>query len=252
MNRQRVLSASGGMIVLAWSILTLSGCASNGGDSGWVELVNGRDLTGWRAMDPAHNAWKVASRVELDKKSDDKAFIVHDGEGMLVNGAVGKTTNLFTEMTHGDCEAHIEFMVPKGSNSGVYFQGRYEIQILDSYGKEKVEFSDCGGIYARWINETNVEGHAPMVNASKAPGEWQTFDAVFLAPRFDDSGKKVRNAKFVKVLHNGRLVHENLELNGPTRAAMDENVEVKRGPLMIQGDHGPVAFRSIRIRPLRE
>ncbi|MGC9327253.1 MAG: 3-keto-disaccharide hydrolase, partial [Candidatus Hinthialibacter sp.] len=173
---------------------------------------------------------------------------------IMVNGAKGNTTNIYSEYEHGDCLLHIEFVVPQGSNSGVYLQGLYEIQVLDSYGKkdDELEFSDCGGMYARWDHETqkSYEGEPPRVNASKAPGEWQSFDAVFRAPRFDAQGKKVENARFIVVKHNGVIVHENYEITGGTRACMNRK-EGPKGPLMLQGDHGPVAYRNIQITPLK-
>jgi hypothetical protein len=100
-----------------------------------------------------------------------------------------------------------------------------------------------------WISEKNVDGHSPMVNASKAPGEWQSFDIEFRAPVFDAAGKKTGNARFVKVLHNGKLIHENIELKAPTRACLWED-EKPAGPIMLQGDHGPVAYRNLTIEPL--
>ena len=103
-------------------------------------------------------------------------------------------------------------------------------------------------IYPRWTPARNeFEGHSPRVNASKPPGEWQAFDVVFRAPRFDADGKKTENAKFVKVAHNGQVVHENVEVTGPTRAAAFDD-EKPAGPLLLQGDHGPVAYRNIRIK----
>ncbi|MCZ7637199.1 MAG: DUF1080 domain-containing protein [Verrucomicrobia bacterium] len=84
------------------------------------------------------------------------------------------------------------------------------------------------------------------------PGEWQTFDITFTAPRFDATGRKTAPARFVQVRHNGRLIHENVALTGPTRAAVweSERDEKPTGPLMLQGDHGPVAYRNLRLRPL--
>jgi hypothetical protein len=153
---------------------------------------------------------------------------------------------------HGDVEAQVEFCVPKNSNSGIYFMGRYEIQVLDSWGVEKPKSGDCGGIYERWKDNQGYEGHPPRVNASKPPGEWQTFEVIFRAPRFDASGKKIQNARFIKVVHNGQVVHENVEVTGPTRAATYENVPEKSlGPIMLQGDHGPVAYRNITLKPLQ-
>ena len=157
--------------------------------------------------------------------------------------------NLLTEAEFGDIELHVEFCIAKHSNSGVYLQGRYEIQVYDSFGVEKSEYPgiECGGIYPRWINEQNVGGHSPRVNASKPAGEWQSFDITFRAPRFDASGKKVANAKMVRVRHNGQLVHENVELKGPTRSAQWED-EKPTGPILLQGDHGPVAYRNLRVK----
>jgi hypothetical protein len=164
------------------------------------------------------------------------------GTGVLFNGDDGRGVDLLSEREHGDCEVHVEFAVAKGSNSGVYFQGQYEVQILDSFGRKDADlkYGDCGGIY---------NTAAPKTNASKAHGEWQTFDITFQAPRFDEAGKKTANAKFIKVVHNGTVIHENVEVKGPTTAALG-GAEKTKGPLMLQGDHGPVAFRNIRIKAL--
>ncbi len=219
-------------------------------ESGWMELFNGRDLSGWRALsqDGKHE-WRVAAEV-TPKADDETHFAIEPGEGIFVNGDTGRTANIATDLKHGDCEAHIEFVVPKGSNSGVYFMGHYEIQVLDSWGVKELKYSDCGGIYCQWIDKKPVGGAPPRVNASKAPGQWQTFDVIFRAPRFDANGNKTENAKFVKVIHNGQVIHENVELGGPTRASMP-GPERTEGPLMLQGDHGPVAYRNVRIRPLK-
>lgn len=218
-------------------------------DGGWIELFNGRDLAGWHARGgKKDHDWLVAGKVST-KPDDERRFEIEPGEGIFVNGERGRTVDLLTDVTHGDCEAHIEFVVPKGSNSGVYFMGHYEIQILDSWGVEEPKYSDCGGIYCQWIDGKAVGGRPPRVNASKPPGEWQTYDVIFRAPRFDEDGNKIENAVFVKVVHNGVVVHENVEVGGPTRASMP-GPERPAGPLMVQGDHGPVAYRNVRIRPL--
>ncbi len=210
-----------------------------------VSLFDGKDFKGWRQ--PVGN-WTVAKAVALDP-ADPARFVITPGQGIMVNGPEGKTTDLVTEAEFGDLEAHIEFCISKHSNSGVYLMGRYELQIYDSYGVQKDQYPgiECGGIYPRWINEKNVEGHSPVVNASKPPGQWQTFDIVFRAPRFDSSGKKIGNACFVKVLHNGKLIHQNVELTGPTRGPLWED-EKPTGPIRLQGDHGPVAYRNLRVR----
>ena len=93
------------------------------------------------------------------------------------------------------------------------------------------------------------KGIAPRVNACKEPGNWQTLDVIFLAPRFDAAGKKTANAKIVKAVLNGEVIHENQEMKTPTGSNYVKP-EVAAGPLMLQGDHGPVAFRNVRVRPL--
>jgi hypothetical protein len=197
---------------------------------GWKPLLNGKDLSGWTTEHGKPLEWTSEG-------------------GVIRNGPRGRTDNLVTTEKFGDVELYLEFMIPKGSNSGVYLQGLYEIQIFDSYGKTEMTTSDGGAIYHQWINEKPVGGSAPKVNASLAPGEWQSYHAWFRAPRFDKSGKKIENAKFVKVLHNGKLVQENFSVDGPTRAHM-EIAEAPLNPIMLQGDHGPVSYRNIYIRKL--
>jgi type 1 glutamine amidotransferase/HEAT repeat protein len=204
-----------------------------------------RDLSAWR--EPTGD-WFVAGDAMSNPK-DEKLLAAKRGTGVMINGTKGSTGNILTAAEYGDVELHIEFMVPKGSNSGVYLQGRYEIQVFDSWGVAEPHYSDCGGIYQRWKNDRGYEGRAPMVNASKSPGQWQSFDAIFRSPKFNASGQKIANARFVKVLHNGVLVHESVEVTGPTRASTYED-EKPTGPVMLQGDHGPVAYRNIRITPI--
>lgn len=218
----------------------------------WVSLFNGTNLHGWRAPT---GEWQAVGGVALDP-ADPKRFQVTPGTGVLLNGTTGRTVNLLTEAEWGDVEAELEFCIPRGSNSGVYFMGRYEIQVYDSYGVARGAYPgiECGGIYPRWTAERGeFEGHSPRVNASKPPGQWQQFRVLFRAPRFDAAGRKVRNACFVRVVHNGQLIHENVELTGPTRAAVweDPGDEKPTGPLMLQGDHGPVAYRHLRVRPVQ-
>lgn len=210
-----------------------------------LELARGKALELWRA--PTGD-WLIAGEAAMNPK-DHRLLTTTPGEGVLVNGANGRTHNLLSKAEHGDVEAHIEFMVSKGSNSGIYFQGRYEIQVLDSFGVESPKYHDCGGIYERWANNRGFEGKAPKVNASKPPGEWQAFDVIFRAPRFDAAGKKTADARFIKVVHNGKVIHEDVAVTGPTRAAAFDD-EKPSGPLMLQGDHGPVAYRNIVLKLL--
>jgi sugar phosphate isomerase/epimerase len=197
--------------------------------------------------------WQVAGNVTSDPANESK-LASKPGAGAIINGPNGNAPNLHTKQNFSDCIAHIEFMVPKGSNSGVYFMSRYEIQVFDSFSVKEPTHSDCGGIYQRWDEDRDpkgYEGRPPKVNASLPPGSWQSFDVIFKAPRFNNSGKKIQNAEFVKVIHNGILIHEDQSLTGPTRASTF-NDEKPAGPLMLQGDHGPVAYRNIWIKPLTE
>jgi hypothetical protein len=230
--------------VLPWPVLLSSVCGAASPEK--VSLV-GSDLAAWRAP---HGAWQVVGQVKAG--GDGGRFLVATpGQGVMVNGAKGRTSNIHSKLEHGDVVAHIEFVVPKGSNSGVYFQSRYEVQVLDSWGVKKLKHGDCGGIYQRWKDGKGFDGHPPRVNASRPPGEWQSFDVVFRAPRFDATGAKVENARFIKVVHNGIVVHENVELTGPTRAATFGD-EKPVGPLMLQGDHGPVAYRNIWMKTIED
>jgi hypothetical protein len=218
--------------------------------SDWIELFNGRDLTGWTAKN--EHAWRVVGDVSL-RPDDPRQFQLSPGEGAMVNGETGRTPDLYTLMEYGSCELHLEFCVAERSNSGVYLMGNYEIQILDSFGKpdSELSYSSCGAIYGRWIEETKTsyDGHPPRTNASRRPGDWQSLDVTFHAPQFDAAGKRIAGARFERVLQNGILIHENVECTGPTRGSWSPE-DTPRGPLRLQGDHGPVAYRNIRIRPL--
>jgi hypothetical protein len=218
--------------------------------SEWTELFNGKDLEGWTAR--GEHQWRTAGGVRMNPEDRGRLDIAA-GDGIMVNGDTGRTIDLHTAMEHGSCELHIEFCVPEKSNSGVYLQGQYEIQVLDSWGTPDGDLkpSANGGIYYRWVTETRTqyEGTAPRTNASRPPGEWQTFDILFHAPRFDASGAKIANARFERLTHNGVVIHENVECTGPTRGAWNAQ-DIPRGPLRLQGDHGPVAYRNIRLRPL--
>jgi hypothetical protein len=171
---------------------------------------------------------------------------------LFVNGQTGREPDLVTKESFGDLELEMEFLIPKGSNSGVKFHAVYEIQISDSHGKKDSDLTgdDCGGVYprAQLIPYKHLDkGIAPKKNACKAPGEWQKLTAIFLSPRFDKDGKKTANAKLVKVTLNGETIHDNVELKTPT-GHNHTRKETATGPLLLQGDHGPVAFRNVRVR----
>ena len=214
-----------------------------------MNKINLQDLS---AFDSLGTNWRLAGGVVSDYEQE-HALVSEPGTGVLVNMPSEEArSNLFMVFEHGDIELEIEFMMPKNSNSGLYFQGRYEIQLFDSWNVADPSYSDCGGIYQRWDEnmpegQKGYDGVAPRVNASLAPGLWQTVRALFRAPRFDVEGKKTKNAMFEQVYLNGKLIHENVELTGPTRGSAD-NPESPLGKFMIQGDHGPVAFRNIRYK----
>ncbi len=225
----------------------MASCAQPGDrapkETEWIDLL-ADGLTAWRDS----RGWRTGDEVIVNPANERDLKVSKPGRRIAAVTKKAKGVYLLSKESHADIQARIEFMVPKGSNSGIYFMGRYEIQVFDSYGKTRVKYSDCGAIYRRW-GKNKDNGHPPRVNASTAPGTWQTFDVLFRAPRFDAGGRKTENARFIKVVHNGRVIHENVEVTGPTRAAMKEyEPEVPRGPVRIQGDHGPVAYRTIRIR----
>jgi hypothetical protein len=222
-------------------------------DSGWVSLSAGaKALDAWEK--PTAD-WLVAGGAELDPR-DPKRLTAKAGEGTLVtNGRGGRAPDLVSRRTFGDVEVHLEFLIARRSNSGVKLMGLYEIQLYDSHGVKKPTASDCGGIYPRAELEPVYhhidKGVPPRANAAKPAGEWQTLDIIFRAPRFDASGKKTANARFMKVVLNGQTIHEDVEVAYPTGHAWRLKKEVATGPLLLQGDHGPVAFRNVRVRPAR-
>jgi len=174
------------------------GLAGAGEADGWIELFNGGDLSGWK----------------LKSEGGKKGWTVRDG--VYVN--TPPSTDILTERQFTDFHLHVEFMIPKGSNSGVYLRGRHEIQIYDSFGKQKMAPVDCGAIYGRAV---------PAANAAKAPGQWQTYDVTLFG-------------QHLIVFHNGVCIHDNLDLGVPP----------KPGPILLQGDHGQVSYRNLRIKPL--
>ncbi len=176
---------------------------------GWVQLFNGKDLAGWKFRGGTNKFWKVEDSVMAND---------------MAKGQHG--CDIFTEQTFRDFQLHIEFKIAKGGNSGVYLRGRTEIQIDDAFGRP-VSKVNCGAIY------NNI---APLVNACKAAGEWNVFDA------------KVVGDKYT-VLLNGQKIHDDVEFAGLTGGAMD-NQAAKPGPLMLQGDHTAVSYRNIWIKPL--
>jgi len=249
-------------VILAVGVLMLYSCSSNEAapianetekiipPPNYLPLTK-IDLDDLAAFDSAGKNWRVVGDIISDR-SKRKTMYAEQGTGILFNANDQENnTHIQTAFEHGDIELEFDVMMPVNSNSGVYFQGRYELQLLDSWGVKNPKHSDIGGIYERWNNNApkgkqGYDGKAPRVNAAKAPGLWQHFKVIFHAPTFNKKGKKTKNAWFEKVWLNGVLIHENVSLSGPTRGGIPK--ESARGPLLIQGDHGPVAFKNIKYK----
>jgi hypothetical protein len=219
---------------------------------GWIDLLKAGPDSPWKKVDPG---WVVTDKVGLDPEKANRLKAEKTDKGDIwVNGEKGRLPDLLTKDNFGDCEVHVEFMIAKGSNSGIKFHAMYEIQILDTAAKKELTGDSMGGIYPRAEEKPKYhhidKGIAPRVNAAKPAGEWQTLDVVWQSPRFDAKGEKVVNAKVVKAVLNGQVVHENQELLTHTGGNWAKK-EVPTGPFMLQADHGPVAFRNVRIKPTK-
>ena len=238
-------------------------------EPGWRLLLNGRNLKGWHGrvcdIEPIDRGdrspcclkkypfeWFSTKAVMWDANNPGQLSASPGIGDRIVNGAKGESQDLLSDEKFGDVELYLEFMVARRSNSGVYFQGHYEVQVFDSFGETRSAYGSSAGIYIGFSRTKlgKFAGSPPRENAARRPGQWQSFQIWFQAPRFDASGKKIANAKFLRVLYNGVLVQENVEVDEPTFSAQG-TPEAPLGFLMLQGDHGPVAYRNIYIRPLR-
>lgn len=230
--------------ITSFTILFFSG-------SGLLAQSNEINLRNLSAFENPGESWSIAGEV-MASIEEPHELTISDGSGILVNNPENNNgEDLFTAFDHGDIDLELDFMMAKGSNSGIYLQGRYELQLLDSWTVKVPSSGDNGGIYERWDEsrpegEKGYQGYAPRQNASRAPGVWQHLKISFRAPRFDTNGNKVEHAKIIRAELNGVTIHEDVELQGPTRGAIG-NDEVEQGPLRLQGDHGAIAFRNITI-----
>ncbi|RUL87712.1 3-keto-disaccharide hydrolase [Tautonia sociabilis] len=194
-----------------------------------VVLFDGTDLSAWQLPDGRPAPWSV----------EDGAMVIAPRSGSIV-----------TKQEFGDCQLHVEFATPEPAsgtgqgrgNSGIMLFGRYEIQVLDCFENQTYPDGQTAAIYGQY---------PPLVNACRPPGQWQTMDIVFEAPRFNDDGS-VASPAYATVFHNGVLVHHRRALLGAVafRAVAEYSPHGPKGPLMLQ-DHGnPVRFRNIWIREL--
>lgn len=204
---------------------------TNGGPpSDAIVLFDGTDLAAWRTDGGEAPGWKVT-----------------DGYMETVPGA----DDIFTKQEFGDCQLHIEWASPADpagktdqdrGNSGIFFMEKYEVQVLDSHQNRTYADGHAGSVYAQF---------PPQVNATRPPGEWQTYDIVFHRPRFKKDGTLKRPARITAFL-NGVLVQNNVQLTGPTSWLMQKPYEAHPDKMSIKlQDHdSPVRFRNIWIRPL--
>lgn len=192
-------------------------------------LFDGKDLSKWRSKDGSKSKWRIA-----------------DGAMESVAGA----GYVYSKEEFGDCQLHVEWASPskvKGNgqgrgNSGVFLMGLFEIQVLDSFKNSTYADGSAGSLYGQY---------PPLVNASRGPGEWQSYDIIFKAPRYDELGQ-VKSPAAVTVLHNGVVIHHGSEAYGPTAWIVHDNYPKRtaKGPIGLQ-DHGnPVRFRNIWVRRL--
>jgi hypothetical protein len=213
--------------------LVTPGITNAGAPSDATILYNGNGLGAFQKKDGSPAGWRIDA----------------DGAVTDIKGA----GDLITKEAFGSCQLHIEFREPaevKSSgqgrgNSGVYIMGKYEIQVLDSYNNPTYSNGQAGAVYKQ---------HVPLVNASRKPGEWQSYDIIFTAPKFKENGELESPAR-VTVIHNGVLIQNNVTILGPTDWVMKPKYEkhATKLPLMLQ-DHGddgnPISYRNIWIRNL--
>jgi hypothetical protein len=199
-----------------------------------VVLFEGKDLANW-----------------TDVKGQPSKWVVRDGYMESVKGA----GYVRTSQELGSVQLHVEFATPsvvtgKGQgrgNSGVFLQGKYEVQVLDSFENPTYPDGQCGALYGRAV---------PLVNASCKPGQWQTYDIIYHRPLFDPSGTVTRKAVFT-VIHNGVLIQDHVALEGGTdwlgaHRVSEYSAHADTGPLMFQDHNNPVRFRNVWIRPLKD
>jgi len=203
-----------------------------------VMMPNSGTSDGWKLRGPKFMSKWIVGVAMIDPKNPKKLTVLKsDNSAIELANTKKGGVDIYTEQKFGDCIVELEVMIPKGSNSGIYLMGQYEVQVADSYGKKSIKDSAMGGIFG---------AAAPKINAAKKPGEWQKFLIKFKAPRFENC-KKIAPAEFVKVEFNGEVIHQNVKIEkGPTSGAL-KNGESAEGPLMLQGGMGAVAYRNIRI-----
>lgn len=209
-----------------------------------------------RVVTPGMGAAPPSDAIILfDGKNSDEWVMASDGSPLkweVSDGAMTvkpKTGGIRTKRDFGDFQLHIEWRAPSKvegdgqgrGNSGIFLQNRYELQVLDSYNNRTYSNGQAGSIYKQ---------HMPLVNASRPPGEWQSYDVIYTAPRFNADGIRTEPAR-VTVLHNGVLIQHNTAILGTTEfRQMPQNIAHGKAPLMLQDHSNPVSYRNIWVREL--
>ncbi|MBM4000818.1 MAG: DUF1080 domain-containing protein [Planctomycetes bacterium] len=235
-------------------VLLFGGAAAVLGAAAWDEYVSGIVWPEPEMVEPGIGTSPPSDAIVLFDGHDLLQWV--DGENWIIeNGyAIASKTGITTKQAFGDCQVHIEFATPEvvegegqgRGNSGVYLMNKYEVQILDSHGNKTYYDGQCASIYKQ---------QPPIVNACRKPGEWQSYDIIFEAPRFTDDGKVARPAH-VTVLQNGIVVQNHFEIQGSSAwdkpAAYEPHAD--KLPLHLQFHGNPIRFRNIwvreRIQPL--
>ena len=221
-------------------------------EEGWIPLINGEDLEGWNYVDESKvDSWTATKSIFWDQSTNPNLLKAVPGAGdRLVNLPFeGGASNLVSVETAGDMELYIEYMIPENSGSGIYVHGLYEFQIWNSYGIEpRFPTDQTGTLYSYADRQGAI---LPKVRAERPQGQWNAFHIWFQAPRFDSSGKKIENAKFLRVLLNGQTIHENQERIEGTHACLEIPEAAQNPVVMLQGGYGSVAFRNIYVKPLK-
>jgi hypothetical protein len=192
-----------------------------------IILFDGKDLSRWQSKDGSPAKWKVAN-------------------GYLET--TPKSGYIYTKQSFADCQLHVEFATPSPSvgegqdrgNSGVFLMGLYEIQVLDSYNNRTYADGQAGALYGQY---------PPLVNASRPPGQWQTYTIIFHPSRWDKDGKLIRIGR-VSVFHNGILIQDNVEVQGPTVTGEPDKPHTEKLPLALQDHNHPVRYRNIWLREI--
>ncbi len=210
-------------------IVVTPGTSSHQAPSDAIILFDGSNLSQW-----------------VDSAGNNPQWKVKDGIATVVKGA----GEIKTKAGFGSVQLHVEWRTPSEiegegqgrGNSGIFFQDNYEVQVLDSYNNRTYSNGQAGSIYKQ---------HIPLVNASRPPGEWQTYDIIFKAPSFDANGKLIK-AAYLTVIHNGVLVQDHVEVKGSTvyEGQPEYQAHNEKMPLQLQEHTNPVSYRNIWIREL--